>query len=277
MGTGSPLGAAHSLSDPYGGGGGRCLRGDRAGPRAGAERPPLPHASRTNKTLRSGLCEGLVAGRERRARGLAAALGDLWVLVFRERSAAQRSASRRPHLRASAADTSAASAATTGASLVRPSPPGHLPPGLALLGFVPSPRPGACAGAWAQRALIRPVQSPPLDTHTHTHTLTPVRAPVCSGQILTQRRRSAPHPLPACARALGPELLAGLGSRGGGRVEGTWALWNNTRCHFSTHLPLRGRSRGAEDRGSRAEVRGSREVSILGRAGHPWSGDSDSR
>lgn len=47
------------------------------GPGAGAERPPLPHASRTNKTLRSGLCEGLVAGRERKARGLAVALGDL--------------------------------------------------------------------------------------------------------------------------------------------------------------------------------------------------------
>lgn len=55
------------------------------GARAGAERPPLPHASRTNKTLRSGLCEGLVAGRERRARGLAVAL-DL-VPVFRERNA----------------------------------------------------------------------------------------------------------------------------------------------------------------------------------------------
>lgn len=58
----------------------------RLGPRAGAERPPLPHASRTNKTLRSGLCEGLVAGRERRARGLAVAL-DLVVPVFRERNA----------------------------------------------------------------------------------------------------------------------------------------------------------------------------------------------
>nr|KAF6450547.1 hypothetical protein HJG59_008414 [Molossus molossus] len=65
------------------------------GLRAGAERPPLPHASRTNKTLRSGLCEGLVAGRERRARGLAVALDDLQVLVFRERSAAPRSTSRR--------------------------------------------------------------------------------------------------------------------------------------------------------------------------------------
>lgn len=52
------------------------------GPRAGAERPPLPHASRTNKTLRSGLCEGLVAGRERGVRGLAVALGGLLVLVF---------------------------------------------------------------------------------------------------------------------------------------------------------------------------------------------------
>lgn len=54
------------------------------GPRAGAEKPPLPHASRTNKTLRSGLCEGLVAGRERRARGLAVALGDLLVRVLCE-------------------------------------------------------------------------------------------------------------------------------------------------------------------------------------------------
>lgn len=36
MGAGSPRGAAHSLSDPYGGGGGdRCLRGDRAGPPGG--------------------------------------------------------------------------------------------------------------------------------------------------------------------------------------------------------------------------------------------------
>lgn len=96
----------------------------RPGPRAGAERPPLPHASRTNKTLRSGLCEGLVAGRERRARGLAVALGDLLVLFFRERSATQRSASRHPHLCASAADTSA----TEGAHLVRPSPPGRPPP-----------------------------------------------------------------------------------------------------------------------------------------------------
>lgn len=75
------------------------------GPRAGAERPPLPHASRTNKTLRSGLCEGLVAGRERKAGGLAEALGDLQVLVFCERSATPRAAGRRPHLRASAADT----------------------------------------------------------------------------------------------------------------------------------------------------------------------------
>ena len=60
------------------------------GPRAGAERPPLPHASRTNKTLRSGLCEGLVAGRERRVRGLAVALGGLLVLVFCERRAVPR-------------------------------------------------------------------------------------------------------------------------------------------------------------------------------------------
>lgn len=51
------------------------------GLRADADRPPLPHASRTNKTLRSGLCEGLVAGRERRARGLDVALGDV-VPVF---------------------------------------------------------------------------------------------------------------------------------------------------------------------------------------------------
>lgn len=38
MGAGSPLGAAHSLSDPYGGGcggGGRCLRGGRARPPGG--------------------------------------------------------------------------------------------------------------------------------------------------------------------------------------------------------------------------------------------------
>lgn len=123
------------------------------GPRAGAERPPLPHASRTNKTLRSGLCEGLVAGRERRARGQAVALGGLLVLVFGERSAAQHSASCRPPLRASAADTSAAAVATTGAHLARPSLPGHPPPGRALPGLVPSARPGACAGAPAQRAL----------------------------------------------------------------------------------------------------------------------------
>ena len=72
------------------------------GPRAGAEKPPLPHASRTNKTLRSGLCEGLVAGRERRARGLSVALGDLLVPVFCELSAAKRSAGHRltcAHLR----------------------------------------------------------------------------------------------------------------------------------------------------------------------------------
>ncbi|KAM7247546.1 hypothetical protein CapIbe_001499 [Capra ibex] len=60
------------------------------GPRAGAERPPLPHASRTNKTLRSGLCEGLVAGRERGVRGLAVALGGLLILVFGECRAVRR-------------------------------------------------------------------------------------------------------------------------------------------------------------------------------------------
>lgn len=147
----------------------------RPGPRAGAERPPLPHASRTNKTLRSGLCEGLVAGRERRARGLAVALGDLLVLVFRERSAAQRPASLRPHLSASAADTSAAAEATAGAHLARPSLPSHPPPGFPG----PSARPSL---AW-----LRPQPTPwslsrspgsvcsytacsvPAPRHTHSH------------------------------------------------------------------------------------------------------------
>lgn len=69
----------------------RCLRGDLAGPGADAEKPPLPHASRTNKTLRSGLCEGLVAGPERRTRGLAAVVGGVWWLSFLECGAAQSS------------------------------------------------------------------------------------------------------------------------------------------------------------------------------------------
>lgn len=151
----SPGSGARPLP-PYGGGGGRCLRGGRAGPPGGAERPPLPHASRTNKTLRSGLCEGLVAGRERRARGLAVALGDLLVLVFRARSAARRPPP--PHLRASAADTSAA----RGRHRCAPGPP--LPPGppstqSALLGLVPSARPGACAEA-RRSALLYGLFSP---------------------------------------------------------------------------------------------------------------------
>lgn len=78
MEAGCPLGTVCSLCDPYGmvavASAGRCLRGDLAGPGADAEKPPLPHASRTNKTLRSGLCEGLVAGPERRTRGQAAVL-----------------------------------------------------------------------------------------------------------------------------------------------------------------------------------------------------------
>jgi hypothetical protein len=44
------------------------------------------------------------------------------------------------------------------------------PPCPTPLGLVPNPRPEACAGARAQRTLILPVQSPPLDTqHTHAH------------------------------------------------------------------------------------------------------------
>lgn len=192
----------------------------RLGPRAGAERPPLPHASRTNKTLRSGLCEGLVAGREQRARGLAVALGDLLVLVFRERSVQQRSASRRPHLRASAADTSAAGAATTGVHLAHPSLSGHPPPDRALLGLVPSVRPGACAEAPAQRALIRPVKSPPLDTHTHTHTHTCPGARLFGANIDSKEVERSPPP-----GDLGPELLRGSVWRVcvGGVVVGTWA------------------------------------------------------
>lgn len=105
---------------------GRCLRGDLAGPGADAEKPLLPHASRTNKTLRSGLCEGLVAGPERRTRGLAAVLGDVSSVIFLERSATAPLAAR-SHLRTAVADTSAAAADATGAHLARPSLPGHLP------------------------------------------------------------------------------------------------------------------------------------------------------
>lgn len=63
---------------------GRCFHGDLAGPRADAEKSPLPHASRTNKTLRSGLCEGLVAGPERRTRGRAAVVVGVWWMSFLE-------------------------------------------------------------------------------------------------------------------------------------------------------------------------------------------------
>lgn len=84
----SPGSGAQPLRTRMAAAAGACVA-IQLGPRAGADRPPLPHASRTNKTLRSGLCEGLVAGRERRARGRAAALGDLRASVFRERRAEQ--------------------------------------------------------------------------------------------------------------------------------------------------------------------------------------------
>lgn len=60
---------------------------------------------------------------------------------------------------------------------------------------------------------------------------------------------------------------------GGGSCRGPGRLWNNTRCHFSTHLPLAGvgeRVGGAEEqRTEAARLRlGGVEVGISGKAGH---------
>lgn len=139
------------------------------GLRADADRPPLPHASRTNKTLRSGLCEGLVAGRERRARGLAVALGDL-VLVFRERAQC-RTALRQPppHLRASAADTSAAREAPQ----VRtwPAPPFLVtlhPLGPVWLSPQRTPR-SLCQSPGSARSYTASSVPAPGHTYTHAH------------------------------------------------------------------------------------------------------------
>ena len=165
------------------------------GPRAGAERPPLPHASRTNKTLRSGLCEG----RERRVRDLAVALGGLLVLVFCERRAVPRPIAaltcahlrltrRRPlQVRTWSAPPFLATLHPAGPCLAWS--PAH------AAELVREPRLSALYTAYSVPAPRHTHARARTHTHTHTHTLTPVLAPVCSGQILTQRRRSAPSPL----------------------------------------------------------------------------------
>lgn len=93
-----------------------------------------------------------------------------------------------------------------------------------------------------------------------THTLTPVQAPVCSGQILTHGG-GAPPSLPRSGSETGASPRPWWRGRRGG-CWGPGRLWNNTRCHFSTHLPLGGRSREAEDRSSQAGVRRNRELGI---------------
>ena len=149
MGAGCPWGAAHSLSDPYGGGGDRCLRGDRPGPpgRCGEAAPASREPNEQNAQVRfvRGARRGAGAAGPGPGCGPRRSPGPGLL-----RAPCCPAPDSRPHLRSSAADTSAAAA---GAHLVRPSLPGHPPPGRALLGLVPSARRGACAGAPAQRAL----------------------------------------------------------------------------------------------------------------------------
>lgn len=227
MGAGSRLGAAHSLSDPtrmaVAAAAGACVAMG-LGLRADADRPPLPHASRTNKTLRSGLCEGLVAGRERRARGLAVALGDP-VLVFRERAQC-RTALRQPPpgLRASAADTSAAREATAGAHLACPSLPGHSPPSRAVW-LSPQRTPQSlCQSPGSAPSYT--ASSVPAPRHTYTHAHSHLSGPRLLGANIDSEEAERPNPLPARlrSRARAPPGLGGGGwGAGRGGVLGTWA------------------------------------------------------
>lgn len=175
MGAGSPLGAAQSLSvllwrrrpwrrrrrqvaawrsvwAP-----GRVLRG----------RPCLTRAERTKRS-------GPVCARGSSRGGSGGPGARRWplviflVLVFPQRSAEERSASRRPHLRASAADTSAAWAATAGVHLALPSWPPSTRPGPAWLGPQCTPR-SLCRSPGSARSYTACQVPAPRHTYTHAH------------------------------------------------------------------------------------------------------------